>query len=518
MARMSDTRQEPQVVYTASASGEPAYAASGELGSAQRGEPAHVMAGRLQAADLPGGSRPGSDAGRVLRVLALIAVAVGLTALTAAACVLSYSSVHYLATQAGVHGRLGRIYPLIFDAVLVVAGCSVLALRGAGLVSRLYSWLCMLVLLSALAAGGALHAAAVKIPHKLAAVVAAIVPWALVLIAFGLLIALLRHARLRRLGKRNGKRRVDDERGPAEVVPGLIRAPVAERERAAMAERPLIPGLPPRPSVIAAPEMPLTDEPGEATGGYEAPGEHEAAGAPTVGTGVEPPTVPNATPAAATRGMAPAAMAMSTGETVAADKTGVRRAQMQLRARTHKPPAEDAAGIGLVAPGWPTPFMPKFGQQRAPAQQDEPQQDEPRQGETQRHEAQQHDTQHDESEQDEPQQDAETHADELQQAGAQSPPGPLPGDEPQEEEALPKRVPGQQPVISGFGSPGAKTDTGREPATEPAASVSVPDDAGDASTFDAAPTSSDEEDEPGLPAFRRTRSSPTPPQEDQERS
>jgi hypothetical protein len=466
----------------------------------------------------------------VLRVLALIAVAVGLTALTAAACVLSYSSVHYLATQAGVHGRLARIYPLIFDAVLVVAGCSVLALRGAGLVSRLYSWLCLLVLLSALAAGGALHAAAVKIPHKLAAVVAAIVPWALVLIAFGLLIALLRYARLRRLGKRNGKRRVDDERGPAEVVPGLIRAPVAERERAAMAERPLIPGLPPRPSVIAAPEMPLTEEPGEAPGAYEAVGaptvgtgvELPTVGTgvepPTVGTGVEPPTVPNATAAAAARGMAPAAMAMSAGETVGADKTGVRRAHMQLRARTQKLPAEEAAGIGLVAPGWPTPFMPKFGQQGAPAQQDEPQQDEPQQDEAQQHEAQQHDTQHDESEQDEPQQDIETHADELQQAGAQSPPGPLPGEEPQEAEALPKRVPGQQPVVSGFGSPDVKTDAGREPATEPAASASVPDDAGDASTFDAAPTSSDEEDEPGLPAFRRTRSSPIPPQEDPERS
>ena len=147
MVRMSDTRQGPQVAYPASARGELAYAANGEPASAASGEPAYAVAGRLQTADRPGGSRPGSDAGRVLRVLALIAVAVGLTALTAAACVLSYSSVHHLATQAGVHGRLARIYPLIFDAVLVVAGCSVLGLRGAGLVSRLYSWLCMLVLL-----------------------------------------------------------------------------------------------------------------------------------------------------------------------------------------------------------------------------------------------------------------------------------------------------------------------------------------------------------------------------------
>ncbi len=61
-----------------------------------------------------------------------VAVAVGLAALTAAACVLSYSSVHHFAMQAGVSASLARIYPLIFDAMLAVAGCSVLALRGAG--------------------------------------------------------------------------------------------------------------------------------------------------------------------------------------------------------------------------------------------------------------------------------------------------------------------------------------------------------------------------------------------------
>ena len=132
-----------------------------------------------------------------MRLTALIAVVIGLAALTAAACVLSYSSMHHLAIQAGVSARLASVYPLIFDALLVLAGCSVLALRGAGLVSRVYGWLCMLVLLGGLAAGGALHAAATKIPRHLAGVVAAIVPWVLVLIGFGLLLALLRYARIR---------------------------------------------------------------------------------------------------------------------------------------------------------------------------------------------------------------------------------------------------------------------------------------------------------------------------------
>ncbi len=143
---------------------------------------------------------PGRDSGRALRLLGLVAVAVGLAALTAAACALSYSSIHHLATAAGVSPKLASIYPLIFDALLVIAGCSVLALRGAGLVSRIYGWFCLLVLLGGLAAGGAVHAAAIRIPRRLAGVVAAVVPWAIVLIGFGLLLALLRYARLRRLG------------------------------------------------------------------------------------------------------------------------------------------------------------------------------------------------------------------------------------------------------------------------------------------------------------------------------
>jgi uncharacterized protein DUF2637 len=142
--------------------------------------------------------RPRRDTGRALRLVALTATVIGLAGLTFAACVLSYSSMHHLATQAGVSARLASVYPLIFDALLVVTGCSVLALRGAGLVSRMYGWLCMLVLLGCLAAGGAVHAAAVRVPRHLAGVVAAIVPWALVLIGFGLLLTLLRYARVRR--------------------------------------------------------------------------------------------------------------------------------------------------------------------------------------------------------------------------------------------------------------------------------------------------------------------------------
>ena len=83
MARKSDDRQGPEGAY-----------ASREAG--------HSWEGRTQTLDAPANSRPRRDGGRVLRVLALIAVAAGLAGLTAAACVLSYSSIHDLAMLAGV--------------------------------------------------------------------------------------------------------------------------------------------------------------------------------------------------------------------------------------------------------------------------------------------------------------------------------------------------------------------------------------------------------------------------------
>jgi Protein of unknown function (DUF2637) len=173
-------------------------------------------------------TRPSRDAGRAMRLVALVAVVIGLAAVTAAACVLSYSSMHHLAIQAGVSARLASVYPLIFDALLVLAGCSVLALRGAGLGSRVYGWVCMLLLLGGLAAGGALNAAAIKIPHRLAGVVAAIVPWVLVLIGFGLLLVLLRYARSRGLGQNHAKASAVQE---AAALPSARQADLQLRAR-----------------------------------------------------------------------------------------------------------------------------------------------------------------------------------------------------------------------------------------------------------------------------------------------
>src|SRR5258708_4724960 len=107
-----------------------------------------------------------ADSHGALRLLALAGVAFGVLLLAAAAFVLSYAGIHAVALSAGVSPRLARIYPLMFDAILVVTCAAVLALRGAGLPSRFYAWLSMLALLAAAAAADALHATGTRLPRR----------------------------------------------------------------------------------------------------------------------------------------------------------------------------------------------------------------------------------------------------------------------------------------------------------------------------------------------------------------
>jgi len=281
---------------------------------------------RHAAADPAALAPQARDSGRALRLLGLVAVAVGLAALTAAACVLSYSSIHHLAADAGVTGQLARIYPLIFDALLVIAGCSVLALRGAGLPSRIYAWFCMLVLLGALAVGGAAHAAAVHIPRKQAAIVAAVTPWALVLIGFGLLLALLRYARIRRLGRLHSR---------ADVSAALSGdAPPQARQPSTAAAHPIGPAAAgsPEPETRPLPTVPASHQ-------------HQAGGQPAGGQPVpELPTAGQPAPALQPR-------------------PTVRQAEMQLRARIPRQPPEQAQAQPVQSPLMP-PVGPQPGRQQ----------------------------------------------------------------------------------------------------------------------------------------------------------
>jgi hypothetical protein len=136
---------------------------------------------------------------RALRILGLAAVGFGVAALAVATFVLSYPAIHVLALQAGVASRLASAYPLLIDAMLVIVLAAVLALRGAGLPSRLLAWATLLAVLAMAAGADALHAAGRKLPERSAAITAAVLPWVLVFLAFALLLAMLRYARLRRV-------------------------------------------------------------------------------------------------------------------------------------------------------------------------------------------------------------------------------------------------------------------------------------------------------------------------------
>jgi len=116
-----------------------------------------------------------------------------------ATCALSYPGIRAIAQQGGIQAHYARDYPLLIDAILVIVLAAVLALRGAGLPSRMLSWLTLLVLLVAVAGAEALHATGRRMPRDTVAITVAVLPWLLVLVTFVLLLAMLRHARLRQL-------------------------------------------------------------------------------------------------------------------------------------------------------------------------------------------------------------------------------------------------------------------------------------------------------------------------------
>src|SRR6516162_8836358 len=140
------------------------------------------------------GPRPADPYPR-LRLAALTAVIAGVVLLAAAAFVLSYAGIHQIALRAGVSPELAKLYPVIFDAMLVVSGAAVLALRGASGWARAYAWSSLLLMLVAVAVGDALHTTNVSLPAQPTRVVVAITPWVLLLLAFGLWLTMLQHFR-----------------------------------------------------------------------------------------------------------------------------------------------------------------------------------------------------------------------------------------------------------------------------------------------------------------------------------
>lgn len=168
----------------------------------------------------------GADLSTRLRVVALVAVITGVILLAAAAFVLAYAGIHAIALSAGVSPTLARYYPLILDAMLVVASAAALALRGGGWWTKFYAWLSIVVLLAAVSAADAVHAMGVSLPRRPTAAAVAVTPWVLLLVAFGLWLALLRHLR----SSRSGGRRRGSGMDPS-VARGSQEVPLAQQSR-----------------------------------------------------------------------------------------------------------------------------------------------------------------------------------------------------------------------------------------------------------------------------------------------
>lgn len=325
------------------------------------------------------------ESGRALRTLALIAVVVGLVALTTAACVLSYSSVHDFALKAGISPSLARIYPDICDAMLVMAGCSVLALRGAGVLAKVYGWLCFIVLLGALAASSVVHEAGINMPKRATEITAAVFPWALVLVAFGLLLALLRHARRRRQSQRAatrgglGSARAELEPpaleaavlGPSALEPAAEPAAL-EYETEAYAQAAATYGNAETFEYVTF-QAPGSQYPSEADGPADQPGDHPA---PTAQAQEAQQPMPEAAPAP------PAPPATPSPNAV------LRPTEMQLRARDPRQPqpvdadpaatetSEPSADAG--ASGYAGDTIPRSELNAAPTAGQRPELDRPR--------------------------------------------------------------------------------------------------------------------------------------------
>ncbi len=129
------------------------------------------------------------------RRLTNVLVALVVIAVAAATFVFSYDGVHAIALLGGVSGQLARYYPGLFDAVLVIACVAAVMLREGRWWARLWAWVVIILLLAAIGTTDVLHAMNYTLRHRVTEGVVAAAPVAAVLLAFSLLLTLLRQSR-----------------------------------------------------------------------------------------------------------------------------------------------------------------------------------------------------------------------------------------------------------------------------------------------------------------------------------
>ena len=129
------------------------------------------------------------------RLLVNVLVALVVIAVAGATFVFSYDGVHAIALLGGVSVRLARYYPGLFDAVLVIACVAAVMLRDGPWWARLWAWVVLIVVLAAIGTTDVLHAMNYTLRHRPTEGIVAAAPVVAVLLAFSLLLTLLRQSR-----------------------------------------------------------------------------------------------------------------------------------------------------------------------------------------------------------------------------------------------------------------------------------------------------------------------------------
>jgi hypothetical protein len=161
---------------------------------------------------------------------------VGVAALAAGTFVLSYADLRLLALRGGAARHWAFLYPGMLDGLVVVIILAIVTARRSGWFSRAVRWLLLVVLVAGAGAAGVQRA--VKgyepLPDTWVNTGVAVAPWAILILAVWLWIAMIKHLRsLRTRAARSGD--PDGRAKPVESGPEPVPATVIEQS--------IIPGL-----------------------------------------------------------------------------------------------------------------------------------------------------------------------------------------------------------------------------------------------------------------------------------
>ncbi|MET8336707.1 DUF2637 domain-containing protein [Streptosporangium canum] len=237
-----------------------------------------------------------SRAAVALRRAGIAVTGVGVAALAAAACVLSFDDLRVLAIAGEADQRLAYLYPAAFDALLAIAMIGVLLLRGGWWPVRLQAGVVLTLLFAAAAAAEVTTATRATVDTRQAAVVVAVAPWVMLLLALWLWLLLIKHAAARRAAA--------DAR-PRGQGRDIVPFPAADLPTAEYPVRPAGPGHPVHPvqhpvaEVVLDPQAapPLESAPHhDLPAGVPVVGPTPAPETPEIGKLPEPPAVPGPAP------------------------------------------------------------------------------------------------------------------------------------------------------------------------------------------------------------------------------